>query len=133
MRNTVRPFVLLPMIAGCLLAGCATAPSRPPQDFSGTWMGRLEVASYKLQQGGVVSGHVQVVLEQRGTWLTGELVCLGLRGRVNARVDGSTFSGEVSGQARNVGGSVPFSGTLVGDQLEGRLDGSPMRLHREPR
>ena len=81
--------------------------------------------------GGVGPGRVQVVLEQRGRFVTGTLTAPGLRATISGAADNEGFSGNVTGQTGQGAGSVPISMRVTGVQMEGTVNRTPLVLRRQ--
>lgn len=86
----------------------------------------------RASAGGVGSGPVQVVLEQRDRFLTGTLRAPGLRATISTAADNEGFHGTLEGQTGQGADGVPITMRANGDQMEGTVDRIPLVLRRPP-
>lgn len=119
-------------VVGAVTTGCApvAAPAPGADPLTGLWIGTIEVGPGLLALGGASSGQLRAQLEQRGRIVTGVIAAPGLRGTLRLVRDGPDLYGSAEGSTPQGAGGVTFVGAMEGNQIEGKLENSRVRLRR---
>jgi hypothetical protein len=121
-------------ILSLIMVGCASAPgpaAAPPASVAGEWLGNATVGpTIGCCRGG--SGPVRLLLEQKGTAVSGSVIGLGFRGRVSATVSGTELWGSCDCTSSNSATNLPIEASLSGNDMVLRLGNSGMTLNRTP-
>ena len=126
--------LLVIAILSLVSLGCATISGpddAPPAKVAGEWLGNATVGpTIGCCKGS--SGPVRLLLEQKGSAVTGTLVGTGYRGRVAGRATATELTGSCDCASSNLMQNLQIEGAISGTDMVFRLGDSRMTLTRTP-